>query len=290
MLDIRPVLLCGGLGKRLYPISTAEKPKAFLSLHSDFSLLQETAMRVSRICSQDPVVVCNREHAEMARAQLEAIDISPAYIIAEDEMRNTAPAVAFAAGLHMRLHQPHQTLWIMPCDHIISNEKALYEAVKAASQPNLSDRIVTFGVSPTKPSEEYGYIQLGRALGAGGAAYDISSFVEKPDAVDATAMMKKGNYLWNSGMFVAEATTLLTEFLACDSDTGYYCWQAMKYADIDDGMVHPAERHLYECPSKPFDKAVMEETRHAAVVKAAFDWVDVGSIEQWKQLAAKYAS
>lgn len=264
-----PVILAGGTGSRLWPLSRALYPKQFHALFSEHSLLQETLLRAARVTEAKPIIVCNEEHRFLVAEQCRAIGVAWDRIILEPEGRNTAPAIGLAA-----LAAPADaTLLVLPSDHLIQDQAgfaaAVNEAVTAAGQGGL----VTFGVQPDRPETGYGYI---RAAGDGAGARPVQAFVEKPDAQTAESYLASGDYFWNSGMFVLNADAYLAaldQFAPAMSDP---LRASHESGAVDLDFFRPGEQFL-DCPSDSIDYAVMEKTEDAWMVPASFDWSDVGS-------------
>ena len=271
---LTPVLLCGGVGSRLWPVSREAHPKQFLPLAGELSMLQETLQRTSGLEETAPLVVCNEEHRFMVAEQLRQIDLQAGALILEPQGRNTAPAVALAA-LQAIASDPEALLLVLPADHLIQDVEAFVEAVGKALPLARQGRLMTFGVVPASPETGYGYIKCGTALEAD--LFDLERFVEKPDVATAQSYLDTGGYLWNSGMFLLRAATYLEqlgehapEILAC-------CQQAMTGASSDMDFVRPDAQAFDQCPSDSIDYAVMEKTAAGGVVSLDCGWSDVGA-------------
>jgi mannose-1-phosphate guanylyltransferase/mannose-6-phosphate isomerase len=271
---LTPVLLSGGVGSRLWPVSRELHPKQFLPLVGELSMLQETLQRTSGLEEAAPVVVCNEEHRFMVAEQLRQVGLQASALILEPEGRNTAPAVALAA-LRAVAEDPEALLLVLPADHIIQNVAAFVEAVDRAVPLARQGRLMTFGVVPASPETGYGYIKCGSAIATD--LYELERFVEKPDAATAQSYLDSGNYLWNSGMFLLQAATYLEQLgehapqiLAC-------CEQAMAGAHVDMDFVRPDAELFATCPSDSIDYAVMEKTAIGGVVSLDCGWSDVGA-------------
>ena len=264
-----PVILAGGTGSRLWPLSRSLFPKQFHALFSEHSLLQETLLRAAKITDAAPIIVCNEEHRFLVDEQCRSVGIDWQRIILEPEGRNTAPAIGLAA-----LAAPSDaTLLVLPSDHLITDEAgfaaAVVEAEKAAAQGGL----VTFGVAPTHPETGYGYV---RAPGDGSAARPVGSFVEKPDEATAKDYLASGEYFWNSGMFVLGAGGYLAALEAHAPAMSEPLRQSFAGGEEDLDFFRPGKAFL-DCPADSIDYAVMEKTDQAWMVPASFDWSDVGS-------------
>ena len=275
-----PVLLSGGVGSRLWPVSREAYPKQFLPLASEATMLQETLARTGALDAARPLVVCNEGHRFMVAEQLRQLAVAPAAIILESEGRNTAPAVALAA-LRALEDDPEATLLVLPADHIVRDVDAFADAVRGALPLAAAGYLVTFGVVPDSPETGYGYIRGGEALGDGARALD--RFVEKPDAATAEDYVASGDYLWNSGMFLLRAGTYLDELDRQAPAMAGACRDAMTGAHRDLDFLRPEAAAFCASPSDSIDYAVMEGTERGAVVPLDCGWRDVGA---WSTLWA----
>lgn len=271
---LTPVLLSGGVGSRLWPVSRETYPKQFLPLAGELSMLQETLRRTSGLEETAPLVVCNEEHRFMVAEQLRQVDIRASALILEPEGRNTAPAVALAA-IQALASDPEALLLVLPADHVIRDVEAFADAVGRAIPLAQKGRLMTFGVVPTSPETGYGYIKCGAELDNG--LYDLERFVEKPDVATAQAYLDSGNYLWNSGMFLLRAATYLDELAEHAPGMLSCCREAMADAASDMDFVRPAADKFLACPSDSIDYAVMEKTGAGGVVSLDCGWSDVGA-------------
>ena len=271
-----PVILSGGAGTRLWPLSRELYPKQFLPLVGNQTMLQDTVARLQGLGAAGPIVVCVEHHRFIVAEQLRQCGVTPTAIVLEPVGRNTAPAVAIAAltAVQNRLERDDPVLLVLPADHLLRDLNSFHTAIRIGLAAAAEGRLVTFGVVPAKPETGYGYIR--RAAG-GGPAFGIAEFVEKPTATRAAEYLASGEYLWNSGMFLfrarrylAELDRLAPEMLAC-------CRAALAGAKRDLDFVRLARTEFARCPSDSIDYAVMEKTQDAVVVPLDAGWSDVGS-------------
>ncbi len=273
---IVPVILCGGTGSRLWPMSRESYPKQFLPLVSDRTMLQETAARAHGPGFAAPIAICNEAHRFLVAEQLRDTAVANPRILLEPVGRNSAPAIA-AAALVAAEANPQSLCWIMASDAVIADVPALHAALAQAAVAARAGRIVTFGMQPTAPETGYGYIESGAALADAPGVLALTRFVEKPDAATATEFLAKGGYLWNSGMFVATAATLLAELERFEPELLKAVRAAMAGAQRDLDFIRLDPTAFAAAPSISIDYAVMEKTAQAAVVPAALGWSDLGS-------------
>lgn len=278
-----PVILSGGSGTRLWPLSRKHYPKQFLSLFSEHSLFQETLLRLAGIDGlQAPIAVCNESHRFILADQLRAVAVEPLAIILEPVGRNTAPAAALAA-----LSAPTEDaiLLVLPADHVIVDVEAFQATVKHAEKLAAQGNLVTFGVMPTGAETGYGYIKKGDKHTE--HAFNVDSFVEKPDAPTAQRYLDSGDYLWNSGMFVFKASRYLEELEKYHPEMVLACRKAHRSAQVDADFVRIERAVFAQCRSDSIDFAVMEKTDQAVVIPLASGWNDVGSWASWWEVSAK---
>ena len=276
---LHPVILSGGSGTRLWPLSRQNQPKQFLKLMGDHSLYQETVLRASKLPSaQAPVTVCSEEHRFMVGEQLQAIQIASGGILLEPVARSTAPAIALAA-LHALAHDPQATLLVMPADHLIADEAAFRAAVTSATKLAVEGWLVTFGITPDYAETGYGYILRGEGLGDGG--YRVQRFVEKPDLATAERYVAEGTYAWNSGMFLFQAQRYLDELAQHAPAIAQAAQESYASAKADLDFMRIDREAFAASPSDSIDYAVMEKTERAAVVPVSCGWSDIGS---WSSL------
>ncbi len=276
-MKIYPVILSGGAGTRLWPLSRAVLPKQLLPLVADKTMLQETALRVAGWPGvMAPLVVCGNDHRFMVAEQLREIGITPLGILLEPVGRNTAPAVA-AAAHYLKAIDPEALMLVLPADHVIENGAAFRDAVERAVTLVGQGALATFGIVPKTPETGYGYIRRGEAVANCGDCYKVARFVEKPDAATAQGFLDEGGYYWNSGMFMFHAERFLQELQAHAPAIADAAGRAVStgYRDLD--FCRLEEKAFSDSPSDSIDYAVMEKTVDAAVVPADIGWNDVGS-------------
>jgi mannose-1-phosphate guanylyltransferase / mannose-6-phosphate isomerase len=272
---IVPVLLCGGTGTRLWPLSREAFPKQFLAVHGEETLLQQAASRVSDASRFTPLMaVTNNDHRFIVAEQLRALKGRQPTILVEPVGRNTAPAVA-AAALCQAERDPDALLLIMPADHVICDEAAFRAAVDAGEEAARAGRIVLFGVKPAHPATSYGYIRVGEPVA--GAACAVAAFVEKPPAERAESYLASGDYLWNGGIFLASARLLIAEFERHAPAVLAAARAALVHGERDLDFLRLGAEAFARAPSISLDHAVMEKTDKAAVVALHCGWSDIGS-------------
>ncbi|MBA2880002.1 mannose-1-phosphate guanylyltransferase/mannose-6-phosphate isomerase [Desulfosalsimonas propionicica] len=287
---ILPVVLSGGSGTRLWPMSRRLYPKQFLPmLGGQETLLQSTLLRLNSVddCNP-PVLVCNAEHRFMVAAQAQEAGVKTSCIVLEPVARNTAPAIAAAALMALDAGQD-PLLLVLPADHYIADPAAFAQAVIAGQKAAENDGLVTFGILPDKPETGYGYIRTSRA-GEAAEALPVLEFVEKPHRAAAEKYVETGGYLWNSGMFLFKASAYLRELGAHSPEMLLACKKAVSQAIEDTDFVRLDEDAFAACPADSIDYAVMEKTHHAMVVPLACGWSDIGSWSALHEVLEKDAS
>jgi mannose-1-phosphate guanylyltransferase/mannose-6-phosphate isomerase len=283
-LKVIPVILCGGAGTRLWPLSRELYPKQLLALVDDYSLLQNTVTRCAGHPDVTaPMLVCNEEHRFLVAEQLREIEVEASRIILEPEGRNTAPAVALAAHEAMKTDDD-VILVVLPSDHVIHKTTLFLEALTTAIDLAKDDALVTFGVVPDKPETGYGYIKKGMATGA---AFKVDKFVEKPDVATASEFLQSGLYCWNSGMFVFKASAYLKELAAQTPRIAEAMAKATANASADLDFTRVNAEAFKSSPSDSIDYAVMEHTADALVVPLDAGWSDIGSWDALWQISEK---
>ena len=299
---VLPVILSGGSGTRLWPVSRESFPKQLWPLLSDRSLIQETALRARGPGFSPPIVVCNEEHRFLIAEQLRAAGISCGIaptgqrggqgggrILLEPVGRNSAPAIAAAACL-VAEDDPDAVLWMMAADAAIADTPALHAALKLAVGAARAGQVVTFGMKPTSPETGYGYIERGEPLADAPGAFRVARFIEKPAAAAAAAMLATGRHMWNSGMFVFTARTLLDELAVHEPAVLEAVRRAVAARSVDLDFIRLDAAAFAASPSISLDYAVAERTAHAAVVPADIGWSDVGSWGALWELGEKDAA
>ncbi|EIM9278252.1 mannose-1-phosphate guanylyltransferase/mannose-6-phosphate isomerase [Escherichia coli] len=271
---IIPIIMAGGSGTRLWPLSRSLYPKQFLSLINENSLLQETLKRLDGLNCFPPVIVSNNEHRFIVAEQLRQFGVDDFQIILEPVGRNTAPAVALAALKSLELHGDHHML-VLAADHAIQDIEAFHAAVLAAEQESVDNKLVTFGIVPTKPETGYGYIKKGEQVK--NSVFKVNSFVEKPDLETAKNYLEQKCYLWNSGMFMFKASVYLDELKKFRPDILAACKESLSSASTDLDFIRLNSDVFAECPDESIDYAVMEKTQDCVVIPLDADWSDIGS-------------
>ena len=278
-----PVILSGGSGSRLWPLSRKLYPKQFLALTGEHSLFQQTLQRLSFEGMQKPVVVCNLEHRFIVNEQLAQIGLGAQAMLLEPFGRNTAPAVAMAA-LQLLGEGRDELMLILPADHVIDDELALRKALELARVAAEEGEMVLFGIPANSPETGFGYIKAARGEDGDDlvpGAYRVMQFVEKPDAMRAAEFVRSGGYYWNSGMFLFRASRYLDELRAHEPDIYDTCVLALERSKLAGGALTIDAGTFECCPDNSIDYAVMEKTSRACVVPLAAGWNDVGS---WSSL------
>lgn len=282
---ITPVILSGGAGTRLWPLSRRALPKQFLSLIGGRTMIQETALRVRGEAFAPPLIVCNAEHRFLVAEQLRADGVEGVRIMLEPIGRGTAPAAAVAA-LQVAADDPEGSVLLMPSDHAVMDYQAFCEGVTVAQRAAAGGALVTFGIRPSAPETGYGYIRAGAPLAGTAGAFVVAHFVEKPDRGKAQSYLESGAYYWNTGIFLFRAKTFLEELARLQPHMLECCRDALAYAHTDMDFIRLGEAAFMANPSDSIDYAVMEKTASAVMVPVEMGWNDVGSWQSLWDIAA----
>lgn len=277
---IFPVILSGGSGTRLWPLSRASLPKQLLALHGERTMIQETVLRAALPDCAAPFLLCNDNHRFFVAEQMQTIGVKPGAIVLEPMGRNTAPAAAVAALLAQKAN-PDGIVLLLPSDHVVSDPAAFAAAVEMAVLAADAGHIVTFGIEPTAPETGYGYIQRTDSPAGIDGVFRVERFVEKPDLKTAEGYLAAGNYSWNSGMFVFRADVMLAELDRHAPQIVPQVRLALEKAQLDLDFIRLDANSFSDVPNISIDYAVMEHTDKAAVVPCSIGWNDVGS---WSSL------
>ncbi len=272
MNNIYPIIMAGGSGTRLWPLSRKHYPKQFLPLTGKFTMMQETILRLQGLDIAPPLLICNEEHRFIAAEQVRQIESEHSGVLLEPVGRNTAPAIALAA-LKAQEDGSDPLLLVLAADHVIEDVDAFHKAVKQAQAQAEQGKLVTFGIVPNKPETGYGYIQQGEVCGD---AFEVAAFVEKPNLNKAQAYISSGEYLWNSGMFLFKASRYLSELEQFQPDIYSACKKSMANSQQDMDFIRIDKDAFDACPEDSIDYAVMERTADAVVVPMDAGWNDVG--------------
>lgn len=287
---LQPVILSGGAGTRLWPLSRKALPKQLLALDGDETLLQQTARRVAEPARfADPIVIAGDLHRFVIADQLAEIGVTPSALLLEPVGRNTAPAVALAALIATE-EDPETIVCVLASDHRIGDPAAFQAALDRAAAAAGLGWLTVFGIEPDRPETGYGYIKAGAALDDLDAVFAVERFVEKPDRATAEGFLRDGGFSWNSGMFVFRADAMLRELKAHAPQVLAACTRALAEATRDLGFTRLPEAVFADAPALPIDTAVMEKTDRAAVVPAAFGWSDLGAFSALRAVGEQDAA
>lgn len=283
-MKITPVILSGGSGTRLWPVSRSLNPKQFLDFFGEHSLFQRAVLRVKDSQDfHDPIIVCNNEHRFTVAEELQKIQVSAKSIILESVGRNTAPAIAIAAlDVIASNAKSDDLILVMPSDHIIRDENKFIAQVKQAAEAAFDNYLITFGVVPDKAETGYGYIEKNAGLEKFKEIFDVKKFIEKPDAATAEKFVKSGKYLWNSGIFMFRASHYLEVLQQLENEIFLLCCNSYNKAVRDLDFIRLFAEDFEKCPNISVDYAVMEKAEKVAVMPIDVGWSDVGS---WQAIA-----
>ena len=270
---ITPIILAGGSGTRLWPLSRKFFPKQFLSIINDTSLFQDTLLRLPKTAA-DPIIICNEEHRFLVAEQSREVNVKLNSIILEPEGKNTAPAIALAA-LKIDRDLKDGILLILPADHLIKDISSFHKAIKISEDLAFKNNLVTFGIIPDRAEIGYGYIEA--EINSKDDYHLIRSFKEKPNKVLATKYFESKKYLWNSGMFVFKASIYLHELMKFEPKIISCCKKSLKEGRNDQDFIRISKKEFSKCPSKSIDYALMEKSKNSIVVPLNAGWNDVGS-------------
>ncbi len=284
--SVTPVILCGGSGTRLWPLSRKSYPKQFVELMGEETLFQASARRMSgssdKLSFNAPLVLTNSDFRFIVTEQLQAIGIDPGAILIEPEGRNTAPAI-LAAALYVQQNDPDAVMLVAPSDHVVPDRDAFHAAVAAGMEPVMAGDLVTFGIAATHPETAYGYLELVEKPQPK-TPIKLSRFVEKPDAASAAQMLAQGNYLWNAGIFLFKAADIIAAFQTHAASLLEPVGEALRTAQTDLGFLRLGPEAWAQADDISIDYAVMERADNLSVVSYASDWSDLGGWDAvWRE-------
>lgn len=283
-IDFVPVILAGGSGTRLWPLSRGDYPKQFLPLCGDLSLLQETVKRATQSTSRSPMLMCAEKHRFLTAEQLQSLGIDSADILLEPAARNTAPAIA-AAAWHAWLQDQDAVLAVMPADHLIPDTDAFSQALRQAVEVAKANQLVTLGITPTHPETGYGYIEVSAEGAKLQDALPVKQFIEKPEAEAARQLIEKGSCYWNAGIFVFKASVFLDALAALKPEMHALTKKSVEKAKKDLDFVRLDTEPFEQCESISVDYAVMEHAEAVAMIPFPSTWSDIGSWDAVHQAA-----
>lgn len=278
-MKILPVILSGGAGSRLWPLSRQAAAKQFLALSGERTMIQDTAARTTGDAFLPPVFICNASHIDLIQDQIDSYGA----IIVEPEGRNTGPC-AMVAALHGLSLGPDTLVLLAPADHVIDRPDAFLDALRAAAPIAAAGHHVTFGMTPDHPATGFGYIQQGAPISNG--LYEIASFREKPDEATARDYLASGNYHWNSGIFLFKPSLVIEDMLKLAGDCASPARESYVNATRDDKIIALDPEAFARCKPEPVDIALMERTSKGAVLPCDLGWQDVGSFQAYRGLHA----
>jgi mannose-1-phosphate guanylyltransferase/mannose-6-phosphate isomerase len=285
---IIPVILSGGSGTRLWPLSRKQYPKQYLPLVGDNTMLQETILRLNGLDNlADPIIICNADHRFLVAEQCQQIDITSPVILLEPIGRNTAPAIA-AAALQSLKQTDNAVLLVLSADHVIQDVDAFHAAIDIANKQAQAGKLATFGIVPTDANTGYGYIKASKD--SDNDAHKVEEFVEKPDLETARSYLEQGNYLWNSGMFMFKATTLIDELTTHSPEIVTPVNDAVNNAEQDLDFIRLDKQAFESSPSDSIDYALMEKSSNVVVVPLDAQWNDIGAWSALHDIGTKDAN
>ena len=280
-LRIQPIIICGGSGSRLWPLSRESFPKQFLNLigKNKKSFLQQTFLRLNNLKNiENPIIVCNEQHRFIVAEQLREIGIKPKSIILESEGRNTAPAIAIGA-IKSKEYLEDSVLLVLPADHSIKDEQKFIEIMESGYKSAIEGRLVTFGVTPSLPQTGYGYIESFKQLSDKNSSSKIVRFIEKPNLDLANKLILDKRYSWNSGIFMFKASQIISEFNKHFPEILQFCTNSLKNSKKDLDFLRLDSKYFLKCPNISIDNAIMEKTSNGSVFLLDVGWSDIGSWE-----------
>ncbi|MDQ1271351.1 MAG: mannose-phosphate guanylyltransferase / mannose-6-phosphate isomerase, partial [Thermodesulfobacteriota bacterium] len=289
---IYPVILAGGSGTRLWPMSRSLYPKQLISLYNPHTMLQNTLLRLSGLRDLgDPVIICNEDHRFMTAEQIRRIDVNDFKIILEPAARNTAPAIALAALIlddNFKSEYPDEpVMLVLPADHEIKNIEIFHEIIQSGAQLARQGKLVTFGIVPSSPETGYGYIKKGNRLDISDPAFMIDRFVEKPDYDTAVSYLESGDFCWNSGMFMFKTSAVISELGVFAPDMLKKCRKAIENGNMDLDFFRVDKTAFESITEDSIDYAVMEKTANGVVLALDAGWNDLGSFDALWQTGDK---
>ena len=279
---ITPLILAGGSGERLWPLSRSKLPKQFHAVNHNNTMIQTTVMRLSNMNITNPIIICNNDHKFIVKDQMLQIN-KECEILIEPLAKNTAPAITLAA----LLSKPDTNLLVLSADHIIEDENIFKQQVEKACHCLKDNKIVVFGVKPTSPNINYGYIETNKE---NNSSFEVKSFKEKPDIKIAKKYFKNKDYFWNSGMFLFKAKTFLNELKNYNSKILTVSKKTIQTANIENGFTVFDENTFSKCPNKSIDYAIMEHTKIAVMVPLITSWSDIGTWNSLMEISKKNAN
>ena len=278
---ILPLILCGGHGTRLWPESREAWPKQFIKINSQYNLFQETVLRVKNKIFDMPILICNERHKSQILTSLQEINCKVERIILEPDSRNTGASVSIGLSYIKETHKDRIVL-VLPSDHVIKKKRELYKSIKIAREEMLKEgSIVTFGIKPTYPSTEFGYIKVLSSGKRFNFSYKAVGFYEKPSVAKAKAYLKSKKYFWNSGMFLSQNSILWEEFRKYEKTLLSYAMNSIKKYFFEKKFLIPEKKYFYKCKKISIDDAIMERSKKLLVIPTNIGWTDVGS---WRNI------